>query len=157
MSKDKRHRLRTRFWVNSDIQARFVIFFVVACAVVSVLLACAVFGYVWSAVTQFVSVPVETNPKEVFADLFTGVLVGSGVLFAVFAVCGGLLLVFISHRVAGPIYRIQKLLDATDMSAGTALRSGDALQELYGKVCALSEKHTEIESRHRELVDLVGN
>jgi len=147
-------KLRTHFWLNTEVQGRFIVFFVVACAVISVLLVCVVFAFVWPTMSKYVSIAGPSNPVEWFAQSLTHAIIAAGVVFVICAVFGAVLFVFQSHRIAGPIYRIQRLLDADDEPESRSLRSGDALQDLYAKTCLVMAKKAKLKRRYDELFSL---
>lgn len=156
MSNGPKRYLRHRFWINTQIQGRFVVFYLVACALISALMTCTVFAVVWSQLSEFISVSHLVNPQEVFLDIFTGTLLAAGALFLLCALAGSLVLTFVSHRVAGPVHRIRKALSSIQESPSHRLRSGDALQDVYAKVCLLQEQNSELSRRHGELVSAMG-
>ena len=149
MVANKRKIMRRKFWVSTEIQGRFIVFYVLACAVLSVLMVCFVFASVWSQLSEVVSISKTLDPMKVFSAVFLRALATAGVLFALSLAGGCLLLVFLTHRVAGPVHRIQKLLESTEVSTSGGLRRGDALQDVYQKLCSLLERNIEL-SEHRD-------
>ena len=156
MEEEQGKKFRRKFWIHPEIQARFVLFYVVASAAISVLMVCFIFGFVWSHLSEFISISSGVNPQEVFVDIFTRSLVAAGILFVIFAVAGSLLIIFITHRIAGPVYRIQKLLDSTVATEGAHLRSDDALQEVFAKIITLQSRNVRLSTRYDELVAAAG-
>lgn len=154
MSEKQERAFRHKFWINPDVQRRFVVFFILACAVVSAGTVFLIFECVWGSLYPFLSIP---GDKEAF---FRGVLMhaitATAILFVISAVGGGLLMIFVTHRIAGPVYRIRKILDATEVPETNRLRPGDALQDVYAKVYALHSKHFELAERYNKLITTVG-
>ena len=149
-------KLRRRFWIDSEIQARFVVFCVGGCAVLSALMVCVIFGLVWSQMGQYISISGDVNPQQVFRSVFTWAVVAAGIVFVVSAAAGSLLMIFVTHRIAGPVYRIQKLLDSRAVPEPDRLRSGDALKEVYAKIYALHSRNAELSQRYDEIIDTAG-
>ena len=154
MSKHGGRILRTQFWLNTEVQGRFVVFYAVACAIISVLMVCVMFAFVWPTMSKYVTITGPSNPIEWFNQSFTHAVIAAAVVFVICAVFGCVLLVFQSHRIAGPIYRIQKLLDSEDDTGTHQLRSGDALQDLYAKACLLVAGKAALKRRYDELFAL---
>jgi len=155
MAPGERKRFRHKFYIFPEIQRRFVLFYVVGCAIVSVLMVVVIFGFVWMRLSQFISISSGVNPHEVFVDILTRAMVAAGVLFVVTAVGGSLLMIFVSHRVAGPVYRLEKMLATTVAADTEQLRSDDALQTIYAKVCTLQMHNAELVQKQEKIEAVV--
>ena len=155
MNRNRQRKIRTRFWLDSRIQARFVLFFVIACAIVSLLLVCFLYGYVWRTLSESFSLSSDVSPKALFKDVFVQALAATGIIFVICATFGAVLLVFVSHRIAGPIYRINKVLDNKHEGEPSSLRAGDALKDVYEKIYALAARNVEAEKQYSELLGIV--
>jgi len=142
--------LRTQFWLSSEIQGRFIIFYIVATAIISVLMVCVIFAFVWPTMANYTILLPSVNPVEWFRSSLVHAIIAAGVVFIICGTFGAALLVFQGHRIAGPVYRINKLLDSEDETT-QKLRSGDALQDLYAKACLVIARKARLKRLYEEL------
>jgi len=155
MAATNRRKMRMRFWINPEIQGRFVVFYIIACAVLSLLLVTFLYGFVWKLVTMNFSTFSDVSPIQLFRDTLVQAFVMTGILFVICAFLGGMLLVFVSHRIAGPVYRINEMLESPLSKQPPSLRSGDALQDVYQKISALARKSAMTDEHYNKLLDIV--
>lgn len=135
---------RLRLWVDREIQLKIVVFalisLVVACFVVSIV----TFYSIWSDVTEQLA-QIETIQQIYTASLkkFVGINLLLVILLALLTLLGMLI---ITHKVAGPAYRIRKILK--DLQEGKnptfAVRKGDALKPVLEEVEKLARRYDEI-------------
>jgi methyl-accepting chemotaxis protein len=135
--------------------------FVVRSVVVLLLFAGCVMGSLFYTISRYSRLPVDERLIHAtrYATITTGVVL---VLALVATACYFILL---SHRVAGPAYRLKKVLEALqggDTTARANLRRGDYLKDVAAQVNRLAEdlgarrERRETALRHmRVLADLV--
>ena len=101
---------RTRYWVLPALQARVVAWLVFISAVVATTVAWAVLITVWSPLSsRFVWAGTSGNANDFFWDASLRVFVTTGFLIAGFGLVALVSGVVISHRVAGPLHRLEKI------------------------------------------------
>lgn len=133
-------------WVDREIQLRFVIFIIIALAVASAVISAATFSGVWSSVVAQI-IKTEGSFTEIYrASLrkFIPTVVGLTLLLT-FMACLGMLI--LSHKVAGPAYRIIKILKDLQAKKNPdfTLRKWDTLGPVMEELKKLSDKHKGLE------------
>jgi methyl-accepting chemotaxis protein len=126
---------RKKYIINRKLQFHylFVILFTMLIAVFSVYFTA--FYVVWNSVIDaFFFIP-EASRK--LADIFTHtselIVIPVILLAVVFSIAG----IFLSHRVAGPLYRVEKAageIAKGNLDVKVRFRKGDELQELAGSL-----------------------
>jgi len=135
---------RLKLWIDSEIQFRFVAYALVSLAVACAIVSITTFYTIWSDVSEKVLRSGELQ-KVYTASLhkFISINFLLIVLLAALATLGMMLL---SHRVAGPAFRIRNILK--DLQEGKkpafTLRKGDALKPMLEELEKLSVQHNEI-------------
>lgn len=95
-------------------------------------------------------------------NLLLAILVGNGLAIIVAALAATVVVLYISHKIAGPLYRFEgicKEIGSGNLNVSTGLRSMDQLEglsEAFGEMLAQlrkrrKEQHTHIETARREL------
>ncbi|MEK6532140.1 MAG: methyl-accepting chemotaxis protein [Deltaproteobacteria bacterium] len=144
--KNKGNVKRGRFYIKKDFQRDFVIKFLLLIVVES-LLAIALFLYLSKGTITtgyYGSELVVEKTGRFFMP--TILLINLGAIAAT-AVLGSVLLIILSHRIAGPLYRFEKTFEEVgkgDTTVRFNLRSGDQLSSVAEKI---NEFNTILESR----------
>lgn len=76
-----------------------------------------------------------------------------------FVVIIGFISVFVSHKIAGPVYRLEettKLIAAGDLTHKVHLRQGDELGDLQDAFNTMSESLCNMVKKDREVIDRLG-
>jgi len=138
---------RMVLWVDREIQLRFVIFVIVILAVASAIISAATFSGVWSSVVAQI-IKSEGSFTEIYRDSlkrFIPTVVGLTLLLT-FLACLGMLI--LSHKVAGPAYRIIKILKDLQEKKNPdfTLRKWDTLGPVVEELKKLSDKHKGLEN-----------
>ena len=138
---------RKVLWVNREIQLRFVLFVLITLAVASAIISAATFSGVWSSVLGKI-VKTEGSFNEIYNNSlrkFIPTVVGLTLLLT-FMACLGMLI--LSHKVAGPVYHIIKILK--DIQRGKepnfTLRKWDTLGPVVEELKKLSDKNNELKN-----------
>ena len=153
---------RRQHYISGSFQRRFVLQF---CALV--IGGCVVFGmllYVYASrtlTTAFVHSKLRVMST---ADFLLPALGFSTVIVAMLvAIVAAARMVFLSHRIAGPLYRLEKTAAAIgngDLSLQIRLRNGDELKALAksmdGMVGDLHARVQEIQTQTRRLGDVIA-
>ena len=135
---------RRVIWIDREIQLRFVIFTLLALAITSAIVSVATFLNVWSNIYEsIIKTGNFTSIYSLSIKKFFLPTIGLIFLLAVLACLG---MVVLSHRVAGPAYRIIKILKELreGKNPDFRLRKGDALGPVVEELKNFAEYHKEI-------------
>lgn len=177
MNKEKRKFVRRNYFVYKGFQLRFAATIFIATFIVSVIAVWTTYVTTWNELAQEVKSQTfynriksayDKNQEESknmemmnsiitveFSEIFDQVsgtlllrlLIGSLVLFV--------LSIFVSHKIAGPLYRIKNAADAIqdgDLSVDlTNLRAGDELTELAQTINGAIVKLRKLLNRYRDM------
>jgi methyl-accepting chemotaxis protein len=142
MARAKRHNKRRNYFINKKFQAEFISKFCIL-----ICLACVLMGiivYVSSAKTVTTSFENLRLVVKSTADFILPALLLSSLAAAIIVslACIGVLL-FISHRIAGPLYRLERSLEQIadgDLTVETRLRSTDEGKALAASLNDMATK-----------------
>ena len=105
-----RTRLRRRYWVMPEVQGRFIAWMVVSSAVIATVVAWVVLLLVWAPLRNQIAWAESNVDADVFfAQTMVRVLLTTLLMIVFFGALSFLLGLFISHRVAGPLYRLGRV------------------------------------------------
>ncbi len=145
----KKYR-RRKYLINRSVQPRYMCMVALFICIISLITGWTVYSNTWYMITE--RIQGEPELAHILADLnqmlFTRIalVILAGVCVAV------VITMFISHRVAGPIFRINKTLE--ELGEGTLprkikLRQRDEFKELSSAVNSVIEKAEEINRANR--------
>jgi len=134
--------MRTKLWIDGEIQLRFVIYIVLLLVSASIIVSIATFTSLWAQLID--SLSAQRDVQGLYATTLKHfILQMTGVTFflAILACLGA---VIISHKVAGPVYRVTSVLK--DLQEGKTptiltLRKGDALSSLMEELKGFAGFH----------------
>ena len=101
-------RGRKRYWISPKLQGRFTAWLVVTTAVIGATTTLAILLALWSSVADQIVWAAGTDSKVLFWQTLLRVFLTVGILTLVFGLVAFFAGVIISHRIAGPLYRISK-------------------------------------------------
>lgn len=120
MVDDQKNYTRRQFFVKRDLQTRYALMFVLAIG----------FGLNMGVILTVLA-PMIKNSSPAFPVLYFVVVFSCIVLVAAISI-------LLTHRIAGPIYKIEKtfrqIINEKDLSLRVFLRTGDELQELAEEI-----------------------
>lgn len=120
MVEDQKNYARRQFFVKRDLQTRYALMFVLAIG----------FGLNMGVILTVLA-PMIKNSSPAFPILYFVVVISCIVLVAAISI-------LLTHRIAGPIYKIEKtfrqIINEKDLSLRVFLRTGDELQELAEEI-----------------------
>lgn len=123
---------RRNYFIDKDFQTEFILKF---CGLVA--LGCAVFGailYIFSRSTLTTSFENSRLVVKSTADyLFPGLLFAGIIVALVMAIASSIVVILMTHRVAGPIYRFEKYaqeLGSGKLNSDLRIRKKDQFQNL---------------------------
>ena len=125
-------RKRKKYFINKAFQAEFILKF---CGLVA--LGCVIFGVILYMFTNRTVTTSFDNSRLVIkstADyLLPGLLFGGLIVGLVIAIAASIMVVLLTHRMAGPIYRFEKYaqkIGSGELSADLKIRKKDQFQNL---------------------------
>lgn len=150
---------RRNYFIDKSFQAKFIFKFCLIVVIASLLLTALLFYFSQDSTT----VAIENTRVTVksTADFMLPVFIQTvAIVFAAAALTVLLLSLFVSHKIAGPLYRIRKEIDALgkgDFSRNFNLRRKDQLKDLatsLNQMCnSLKNRHLGIKSKFSALRD----
>jgi hypothetical protein len=137
-------RGRLRLWIDREIQLRLVVYILFSLAIASVIVSIAAFYTIWGDVSS--SVLRSGELQQVYTDSLHKFISVNLILIILLAVLATLGMLMLSHKIAGPVYRIKQILK--DLQEGKkpafTLRKGDALKPMLEEIEKLSLQQSEI-------------
>ena len=98
---------RSRYWIIPSLQRRMIVWSMVVSSVVATVAAWSVLLVIWAPVAdQFQLMRTGLKPEDFFADICFRVILTTVLLVAIFGFIALVSGLFLSHRIAGPLYRI---------------------------------------------------
>ncbi|MBI5885671.1 MAG: methyl-accepting chemotaxis protein [Deltaproteobacteria bacterium] len=133
---------RRTVYIKKRFQATFAIKFL-AIIVAEALLAAGILVYIsmGTMVAGYRGSEIVIAPTRDY--FFPTALLANLVIIAITAAAGFVVLLFVSHRIAGPLYRFEKSLDELaegDLTHRSRLRNADELKPFAERLNAFSEK-----------------
>jgi methyl-accepting chemotaxis protein len=130
---------RRNFLINKDFQLRFIARILFGISLMALTVAFTAYYTTWVRIMdQFYNLPPVAAQ---FAPLFTSVNRTLLVLLILFLVISALLAVFVSHTIAGPLFRFEQTLKSLlegDLTLTIGLRRSDEFKSLVDLFNALS-------------------
>lgn len=152
---------RRNYFINRDFQVRFTIKFLIV-IVIEAILAIGLFLYLsrGTLTTGFIGSDFRIARTSEF--FLPTLLVSNLIIIGITAIIGIAVMVYMSHRIAGPLYRFEKIL--TDIGRGDLtqrfkLRDNDQLSELSESITELTttmdKRISDIKLRTHDLTGLL--
>ena len=152
---------RRNYFISRDFQVRFTIKFLIV-IVIEAILAIGLFMYLsrGTLTTGFIGSDFRIARTSEF--FLPTLLVSNLIIIGITAIIGIAVLIYMSHRIAGPLYRFEKIL--TDIGRGDLtqrfkLRDKDQLSELSESITELTttmdNRISDIKFRTHELSGLL--
>ena len=152
---------RRNYFINRDFQVGFTIKFLIV-IVVEAVLAIGLFMYLsrGTLTTGFVGSDFRIARTSEF--FLPTLLVSNLIIIVITAIIGIAILIYMSHRIAGPLYRFEKILADVgrgDLTQRFKLRDNDQLSELSQSITELTTtmdtRVSDIKFRAHELSGLL--
>ena len=138
-------RGRTRLFVDSRIQVSFIVYLIGSIFAAVAIAGAATFILVWNEVVRQ-GTGKNAGLDILYAGTLSRVVPALCALAFLLALLGALGMVVLSHRVAGPVYRIRRILK--DLEEGkdpeVALRRGDVLLPLAADLKRLADRQRRV-------------
>jgi signal transduction histidine kinase len=124
-------RLRLNYFVKKNLQTKYLLFVLFAMIVPTVICGAALYYTIWQAVAKEIALPesIAESLLPALHNVNVTLLIAIPIIFTLMLI----LSVFTSHKIAGPIYRLEKELAEIakgDYSRRIKLRANDDLHEI---------------------------
>ena len=152
---------RRNYFINREFQVGFTIKFLIV-IVIEAILAIGLFMYLsrGTLTTGFIGSDFRIARTSEF--FLPTLLVSNLIIIVITAIIGIAILIYMSHRIAGPLYRFEKILDDVgrgDLTQRFKLRDKDQLSELSESITELTttmdNRVSDIKFRTHELSGLL--
>lgn len=145
-----KHRRRT-YLIKTGLQLRYMGIIISTMLLVAFGVGWVIYHTSWSRIANTPDLTLD-KLSEIF-DAVNSVLLRWVVVF-IFAIA--ILSIFVSHKIAGPVYRLEetsKLIASGDLTHQIQLRQGDELQDLQEAFNQMSESLRKMVSKDREVIE----
>lgn len=144
---------RWNFLINKDFQLRFVLKILFGISIMALVVAFTAYYTTWVRIMdQFYNLPPVASQ---FAPLFVSVNRTLMLLLFLFLLIAAVLAVFVSHTIAGPLFRFEQTLKSLlegDLSLSIGLRRSDEFRSIGELFNALSVQWREQVALNRRLL-----
>ena len=145
---------RRRYWVLPKVQGRFIGWMVVSSAVIATVAAWVVLLLVWGPLRNRIAwAESNVNADVFFAETMGRVFLTTALMILFFGALSFLLGLVISHRVAGPLFRLSRAAGrATDVKyrERVKLRERDYIHDFAEKFNQMMQRFEKEHTAHRE-------
>ena len=151
---------RRNYFINKKFQTDFSIKFLVV-IVIEAIMALGLFLYLSKGTLTTGYIGSELKISRTYDFFLPMLLVSNIIIVGVTGIIGIAVLIFMSHRIAGPMFRFEKVLDEIskgDLTYKFKLRQGDQFKELEERINQLTNtldgKAWDLQSRITEISKL---
>lgn len=145
-----KHRRRT-YLIKTGLQLRYMGIIISTMLLVAFGVGWVIYHTSWSRIANTPDLSLD-KLSEIF-DVVNSILLRWVVVF-IFAIA--ILSIFVSHKIAGPVYRLEetsKLIASGDLTHQIQLRQGDELQDLQEAFNQMSESLRKMVAKDREVIE----
>ncbi len=149
---------RRRYFINRSVQSRHMGMTALIVFIIALITGWFVYSSIWYAITE--RVQNEPQLHQILAEINEILLMRSILVILAGISCAVILTLFISHRIAGPIFRIRRTLEELgegNVPRKITLRQRDEFKELSEAVNSVIDKTEEISRVNREAVENIKN
>jgi len=148
---------RRILWIDTEIQLRFVIFTIITLAISCFLVSSVTFNNIWFGIFEKI-LRIE-NTDNLYSGTFKKFITLNFSLILLLAFLATLGMIILSHKVAGPAYRIKKMLQ--ELQEGKypefKLRKGDTLTSNVEELEKFSKHYQELNEAAVNVVETWKN
>lgn len=147
---------RRKLLVNREIQFKVVIYVLIFMVITSILVSLATFNSVWSMLVNHLVSANEKNLTQIFDITFKTFALRITVITIFLAILAGLGMLIVSHRIAGPVYRMAQVLKELQegKSPSFTLRKGDSLSTLMEEIKVFGTTHINLFNKARRVLEI---
>jgi len=142
---------RKILWIDTEIQLRFVIFTIITLAISCCIVSSITFNNIWIGLSEKI-LKFGEEIENIYSQFGKRFIILNFTLIVLLAFLATLGMVILSHKVAGPAYRIKKMLK--ELQEGKypefKLRRGDTLTSIV-------EELEKFSNQYKDLVETVTN
>lgn len=141
---------RSTYLIKTGFQLRYMGIIVATMLTVAVLVGWVIYFASWGRISQTSDLTIDK-----LADIFDEVNVSLIKWMALMILVIAILSVFVSHKIAGPVYRLErsaKIIASGDLTHSVRLRHGDELGELSQAFNSMTESLRRMVGKDRELI-----
>lgn len=143
---------RKRYIILLGFQLKYILYILLFIYIGAAVAGYTVYWTTWVTLGEkLANVYPRSRLIYIFHDANMTLLIRMLIITPIFILIG----IFLSHRIAGPIYRISKYLDALkvgDYSHDVTLRKKDELKNLAGKLTELCRKLREDKEKNKNII-----
>lgn len=147
---------RRRLLVDREIQFRIVVYALIFMVIASILISLVTFNSVWSHLVNYLVSANEKNLTQIFESTFRTFALRITLITVFLAVLAGLGMLIVSHRIAGPVYRITKVLKELQegKEPSFTLRKGDSLSDLMDEIKNFGTMHINLVKTSKRVLEI---
>ncbi|MGB9642222.1 MAG: hypothetical protein ACP5JO_06090 [Candidatus Ratteibacteria bacterium] len=147
---------RRRILVDREIQLRAVLYVLLFMVLTSIFVSLATFNSVWSLLVNYLTAANEKNLTHIFDVTFKTFAIRITLLTIFLAILATLGMLLVSHRIAGPVYRIRQILKELQegKSPVFTLRKGDSLSTLMDEMRNFGLTHMHLVQASKRVLEI---
>ncbi|MCM8821886.1 MAG: hypothetical protein NC831_03620 [Candidatus Omnitrophica bacterium] len=147
---------RRKILIDREIQFKVVIYALIFMVLTSIFISLITFNSVWSILVNHLVSANEKNLTDIFAITFKTFALRITFITIFLAILAGLGMLLVSHRIAGPVYRIIQVVK--DLREGKnpsfILRKGDTLSNLMEEIKTFGATHTNLVNASKRVLEI---
>lgn len=124
---------RRKYFIDKRFQAKFILMTILGLVVYTLLFLAIIFVPIMLPIGSDLSLAEQAESARIFLLLHSHIWPAVGIVIVIM----GVVSIFVSHKVAGPVYRLStsmKQVTAGDLSINVELRRGDDMQSLAEQI-----------------------
>ena len=147
---------RRKLCINREIQLKTVLYVFVFLVLTSIFISISTFNSVWSMLVNYLAVGDQKNLIRIFDVTFKTFAIRITLLTIFLAILACLGMLILSHRIAGPAYRITQALK--DLQEGRkpilTLRKGDSMGDVMTELKNFSVLHFNLINTSKRVLEI---
>ncbi|MCM8759818.1 MAG: hypothetical protein NC906_08635 [Candidatus Omnitrophica bacterium] len=147
---------RRKLLVDSEVQLRAVIYVLIFMVITSIFVSLATFNSVWSMLVNHLVSANEKNLTQIFHITFKTFALRITLITIFLAILAGLGMLIVSHRIAGPVYRMTQVLKELQegKTPSFSLRKGDSLSTLMDQIKNFGTAHINLVNASKRVLEI---
>ena len=148
-------RRRKRYLINKSLQLRYMGMVVVLMAIISVATGWVIYSTTWMTLIDKLEGK-EVMLDKIFMDLNNLLLTRISLLILIGVCLGAIIVMFIVHRIAGPLFRVERIMRTIGkgiIPEKVKFRKLDELKDLAEAINETISKITEVREKNSQVAD----
>ncbi|MCM8814787.1 MAG: hypothetical protein NC931_02200 [Candidatus Omnitrophica bacterium] len=147
---------RRKILVDREIQFKIVIYVLAFMVLTSIFVSLITFNSVWSLLINHLVSANEKNLTQIFTLTFKTFALRITLITVFLAILAGLGMLLVSHRIAGPVYRIIQVIKELreGKSPSFNLRKGDTLSNLMEEIRNFGTTHISLVNASKRVLEI---